>query len=75
MTSVLSLKYEAFRLSLLVFVSEVLVTIGLFLDIHRWPRSLSSLVRASTRRYFLRSSAVSITNRQTLRLLSITPEV
>jgi hypothetical protein len=24
----------------------------LFLEIHRWPRSLSSLVRASTRRYF-----------------------
>ncbi|MEY4669996.1 MAG: hypothetical protein RL518_2695 [Pseudomonadota bacterium] len=56
MISALSLKDEAFRLSLLVFVSPISVSIGLFLEIHRWPRSLSSLVRASTRRYFLRSS-------------------
>ena len=47
MISVLSLKFEAFRLSLLVFVSQVSVSIRLFLEIHRWPRSLSSLVRAN----------------------------
>ena len=51
MISVLSLKFEAFRLSLLAFVSQVPVTIRLFLEIHRWPRRLSSLVWASTRRY------------------------
>jgi hypothetical protein len=52
MISVLSLKFEAFRLSLLAFVSQVSVSIRLFLEIHRWPRSLSSLVRASARRYY-----------------------
>jgi hypothetical protein len=52
MISVLSLKLDAFRLSLLAFVSQVSVDIRLFLEIHRWPRSLSSLVRASTRRYY-----------------------
>gem|GEM_PF-6580559 len=52
MISVLSLRFEAFRLSLLAFVSQVPVYIRLFLEIHRWPRSLSSLVRASTRRYY-----------------------
>jgi hypothetical protein len=48
----LRLKFEAFRLSLLAFVSQVPVYIRLFLEIHRWPRSLLSLVRASTRRYY-----------------------
>ena len=49
---VLRLKFEAFRLSLLAFVSQVPVSIRLFLEIYRWPRGLSSLVRASTRRYY-----------------------
>ena len=38
--------------SLLAFVSQVPVYIRLVLEIHRWPRGLSSLVRASTRRYY-----------------------
>ena len=49
---VLRLKFEAFRLSLLAFVSQVPVSIRLFLEIYRWPRGLSSLLRASTRRYY-----------------------
>jgi hypothetical protein len=53
MISVLSLKLEAFRLSLLAFVSQDPVYIRLFFEIHRWPRSLSSLVRVSTRRYYV----------------------
>jgi hypothetical protein len=44
--------FEAFRLSLLAFVSQVPVSIRLFLEIYRWPRGLSSLLRASTRRYY-----------------------
>jgi hypothetical protein len=52
MISVLSLKLEAFRLSLLAFVSQVSVGIRLVPEMYRWPRSLSSLVRASTRRYY-----------------------
>jgi len=52
MISVLSLRLEAFRLSLLAFVSQVSVDIRLFPEIHRWPRGLSSLVRASTRRSY-----------------------
>jgi hypothetical protein len=36
----------------LAFVSQVAVFIRLFLEINRWPRGLSSLVRASTGRYF-----------------------
>jgi hypothetical protein len=44
--------FEAFRLSLLAFVSQVPVYIRLVLEIHRWPRSLSSLVGASTPRYY-----------------------
>jgi hypothetical protein len=38
MISVLSLRFEAFRLSLLAFVSQVLFYIRLFPEIHRWPR-------------------------------------
>ena len=49
---VLRLKFEAFRLSLLAFVSQVPVSIRLFLEIYRWPRGLSSLLRASARRYY-----------------------
>jgi hypothetical protein len=58
---VLRLKFEAFRLSLtldlssgqsLAFVSQVSVSIRRFPEIYRWPRGLSSLVRASTRRYY-----------------------
>jgi hypothetical protein len=61
MISVLRLRFEAFRLSLtlglssgrgLAFASQVPVYIRLVLEIHRWPRSLLSLVRASTRRYY-----------------------
>ena len=35
---VLRLKFEVFRLSLLAFVSQVPVSIRLFLEIYRWPR-------------------------------------
>ena len=58
---ILRLKFEAFRLSLtldlssgqsLAFASQVPVSISLFLEIYRWPRDLSSLLRASTRRYY-----------------------
>jgi hypothetical protein len=52
MISVLSLRFEAFRLSLLAFVSQVPVYIRLFREIHRWPRGFSPLVRASTRCYY-----------------------
>ena len=52
MVSALMLNVEAFRLSLLAFVSQVLVFIRLFLEIHRCPRGLSSLVRASAQRYY-----------------------
>ena len=37
MILVLRLKFEAFRLSLLAFVSQVPVYIRLFLEIRRWP--------------------------------------
>ncbi len=50
--SILRLGFEAFHLSLLAFVSQVPVTIRLFLDIHRWSWGSSSLLRASTRRYY-----------------------
>jgi hypothetical protein len=49
---VLGLEFEAFRLSLLVLVSQVPVSGRLFLEMHRGSRGLSSLVRASTRRYY-----------------------
>lgn len=52
MISVLRLSFEAFHLSLLAFVSQVPVYIRLVLEIHRWPRSFSSLVGASTPRYY-----------------------
>ena len=48
----LRLTFEAFSVSLLAFVPQVPVSIRLFLEIYRWPRGLSSLVRASTRRYY-----------------------
>ena len=43
---------EAFRMSLLAFVSHVPVYIRVFPQIQRWPQSLSCFVRASTRRYY-----------------------
>ena len=52
MISVLSLTFEAFRLSLLVLVTRVPVIIRLVLEIHRWPRGLSAVVRASARRHY-----------------------
>ena len=52
MISVLRLSFEAFRLSLLAFVSQVPVYIRLVLEINRWPRGLSSLLGASTPRYY-----------------------
>lgn len=49
MIPALGLKFEPFRLSLLAFVFRVSVYVRLLLEIYRWPRSLSSLVRASAR--------------------------
>lgn len=46
-------RFEAIRLSLPAFVFQVPVYILVYLEIHRWPGSSSSLVRAITRRYYV----------------------